>query len=1070
MTTEELITAQFYAWEKRGRGWQLWNYPVELEPPFEAFPGYYLPTADDGRKPTALSSFFEKLHGKQSLQEPETDIKALLDCYDQAEPALFFDESPLKEIQIVLPTKSNINREVAERFLSSLRSAELPVGFEIIGLSDAILMQLVCREKDLSLLHSNLRAYFHDSRFQETNNFLINNWSQLADAGNAPVIVDFGLSHEFVIPLQTTSSPSIDTLTGIVGALADVNDGELALLQVLFHATQYEWANSALWATTDYAGRSVFANAPEMAEHLKHKISQPLFATVLRVAAIGNSESRSWDLVKRLGTALTSVFTSSTYANGNELIPLSNDGYDDLPHEEDLLLRQTRRSGIILNNAELLSLVHIPSASLRSEKFKNETRVTKAAPVVAIHAPSKNIVALGENIHEGKAQPVTLSNEQRSKHIHVVGSTGSGKSTFLLSLIKQDLELGNGLCVLDPHGDLIDEVIANVPEDRTDDVILFDPSDAEYPIGFNILQANSELEKTLLSSDLVATFRRMSTSWGDVMDSVLANTILAFVESTSGGTLFELKRFLVEKAFRNEFLQTVADESIRYFWLNEFPLIGGKAQSSILIRLDAFLRQKLVRNIVCQKQTKLDFRKVMDGRKVLLIKLSQGLIGEENAYLLGTLLISKLYQTALSRQDSPERPFFACYLDEFHHFITPSMENVLSGVRKYNLGLVLAHQEFRQLQSRSQDVANSILSNCYTRVCFRLGDADAEKFAGGFSSFDAKALQSVGVGEAVARIERSEYDFNLKTPLPDRVAAEISERKRKVIIDRTRREYAMKKVEVKTGIVAQLPASNAVTPTIEPTGLPQMPPKGEIAASLENTSPVVEGSYRGKGGQHHKELQALIQRVAESYDFEVTIEKSVLDGSGSIDVSLERESLKIACEVSVTSSTDYETKNILKCLTAGYDYALVIVSNQKKLRSLNTKLRSVIPLGQHDKVKAFSIAGLLGFLRDLTVSIDPITRKREKPAGQRLNFAEACEFFDVNSSTLYRWVRQGRVPCYRPGREYQFDREELVLIGRHDLSGKLKPSVILSPIKIEKPKSKGKKRQDDRYRKMLNLD
>src|ERR1035437_8236484 len=111
MTTEELITAQFYAWEKRGRGWQLWNYPVELEPPFEAFPGYYLPTADDGRKPTALSSFFEKLHGKQSLQQPETDIEALLDYYNQVEPALFFDESPLKEIQIVLPTKSNVNRE-----------------------------------------------------------------------------------------------------------------------------------------------------------------------------------------------------------------------------------------------------------------------------------------------------------------------------------------------------------------------------------------------------------------------------------------------------------------------------------------------------------------------------------------------------------------------------------------------------------------------------------------------------------------------------------------------------------------------------------------------------------------------------------------------------------------------------------------------------------------------------------------------------------------------------------------------------------------------------------------------
>jgi hypothetical protein len=209
-------------------------------------------------------------------------------------------------------------------------------------------------------------------------------------------------------------------------------------------------------------------------------------------------------------------------------------------------------------------------------------------------------------------------------------------------MIEQDLKTNQGLCVIDPHGDLIDSVIAHVPENRLKDVILFDPSDAEFPIGFNILQAGSELEKTLLSSDLIATFRRMSTSWGDVMDSVLANAILAFVESSRGGTLFDLKRFLIEKDFRLEFLKTVEDDTVRYFWLNEFPLIAGKPQSSILIRLDAFLRQKLVRNIVCQKENKINWREVMDNRKVLLIKLSQGAIGEENAFLLGTMLVSKL--------------------------------------------------------------------------------------------------------------------------------------------------------------------------------------------------------------------------------------------------------------------------------------------------------------------------------------------------------------------------------------------------------------------------------------------
>lgn len=631
MTTEQLITAQFYAWEKRGRGWQVWDYPVELEPPFEPFPGYYLPADDDARQATRLSTFVERLHGKHTLTEPTLDIGVLLDAYNESEPAAYFDDSPITEIQIALPTKGNSNREVAERFLSSLRTARQPVGFEVIGLGDSIIMQFSCREADVTLLRSNTRAYFHEARFQEKTDFLTGRWSQLANAGCTPVIVDFGLSHEFVIPLPPTTGLSIDTLTGIVGTLAEVATNEMAVVQVLFHTTQNEWANNAVWATTSHGGNSVFADAPQMADQLKQKISQPLFATVLRIGVMTSNYERSWDLARRLGTALISIFATSSNTGWNELIPLSNDGYDEFSHEEDLLRRQSHRSGMILNSSEVLSVAHIPAPTLRSEKFRIETKITKSAPPLAVHGESRNVVNLGENAHEGTNQIVSLSNEQRSKHIHIVGATGSGKSTFLLNLIKQDLDNDTGLCVLDPHGDLIEDVIANVPESRLDDVILFDPSDADHPIGFNILQANSELEKTLLSSDLIATFRRMSTSWGDVMDSILANCILAFAESSRGGTLFDLKRFLVEKPFRSELLQTVQDDTVRYFWENEFPLIGGKAPSSILIRLDAFLRQKLIRNIVCQKQTKLDFRKVMDSRKVLLIKLSQGLIGARSS-------------------------------------------------------------------------------------------------------------------------------------------------------------------------------------------------------------------------------------------------------------------------------------------------------------------------------------------------------------------------------------------------------------------------------------------------------
>ena len=173
--------------------------------------------------------------------------------------------------------------------------------------------------------------------------------------------------------------------------------------------------------------------------------------------------------------------------------------------------------------------------------------------------------------------------------------------------------------------------------------------------------------------------------------------------------------------------------------------------------------------------------------------------------------------------------------------------------------------------------------------------------------------------------------------------------------------------------------------------------------------------------------------------------------------------------MSVTT-TDYEVTNILKCLAAGYDFIVVVVSNQKKLPLLNTKIRAEIPIEHLDKIKAFGLTGLLGFLRELRVPKESARNRPEKPAGQRLNFADACELLNINSSTLYRWVREGRIPFYRPGREYQFDRDELVLIGKHDLTGKRKASVKLAPLTIGKTAPKDKKERNSRYRKLLKLD
>jgi Type IV secretion-system coupling protein DNA-binding domain len=605
-----------------------------------------------------------------------------------------------------------------------------------------------------------------------------------------------------------------------------------------------------------------------------------------------------------------------------------------------LLDRQSLRSGMLISSDELVSVVHPPSASVRSSKLKREEKRSKAAPALAFG----HSLVLGENIHGGKTTHITLSADQRMRHTYIIGASGTGKSTLLLNLIVQDIKNGEGVAVLDPHGDLIDQILEHIPEERFGDVVLLDPSDEAYPVGFNILSAHSELEKNLLASDLVAVFRRLSTSWGDQMTSILGNAILAFLESEVGGSLLDLRRFLVEADFRQRFLSTVRDSEIVYFWQKEYPLLSGNRQGPILTRLDTFLRPKLIRHMVSQKENRLDFGAIMNEGKIFLAKLSQGAIGEENAYLLGTLLVSKLHQLAMSRQEMKEkkRRSFFLYIDEFQNFVTPSMASILSSVRKYRLGLTLAHQELRQLLSRDDDVTSAVLSNPYTRICFRLGDFDAKKLEDGFSFFEARDLQNLGIGEAICRVERAEYDFNLRTlPRPEEESAE-AEQRRERIIQLSRQRYATKRetveVEMRRDVGVSVPPPPPIPePIIEKTAGPMAekssPPRAEPRAEAKEkvkTVPKAPATL-GRGGQQHKYLQHLIKKIGEDKGYRAVIEKQVLGGLGSVDLALERDGQTIAIEISVTSTADQEVANIEKCLQAGFGRVVLVCSERKFL-------------------------------------------------------------------------------------------------------------------------------------------
>jgi len=585
----EELTANFYLWERRGRGWEVWERPVELEPPFHPFYHFFpeKPPRDDARRSTFLSSLIEGYRPQSSEEDYRTELP---EWHYEQEPEGFFDESPLREIRLSTSSKQKVTPEVVESLLLNLSYCSLPLSFEIIGTAQMVSVQLTCRESDLAQVRQQLQAYFPDTTVVEESGFLRSLWR-----GHTPtVIVDFGLSQEFMRPLRTFRNFDIDPLIGIIGAMEHLEEGELGLLQILFQAAHEPWPESIIRAVSDPQGKPFFADAPEMLALAREKVSRTLFGTVIRVAGQSFSENRPWEIARALGSGLTLLASPQS----NELIPLDNEDYSDQDHQEDVLLRQTRRGGMLLNSEELVSLVHPPSVSVRTGKLIREVKKTKAAPALSLG----HSLILGENLHQGKKTIVSLSPEQRLRHMHVIGATGTGKSTLLLNLIVQDINQGNGIAVLDPHGDLIDRIMDYIPEEREKDVILFDPADLDYPVGFNILSAHSEIEKNVLASDLVGVFKRLSTSWGDQMTSVLGNAILAFLESEQGGTLYELRRFLVEGDFRKHFLKTVDDPEVIYFWEKEFPLLKGNPQASILTRLNNFLRLKLLRNIVAQKQ------------------------------------------------------------------------------------------------------------------------------------------------------------------------------------------------------------------------------------------------------------------------------------------------------------------------------------------------------------------------------------------------------------------------------------------------------------------------------------
>ena len=474
----------------------------------------------------------------------------------------------------------------------------------------------------------------------------------------------------------------------------------------------------------------------ELGKTIKTKLDQPLFEVTVRVLAIS---PEAGDGVRSRVNALVSSF--STFSTTNQSIdnrkkfPFASAEKWLVRYRKRELLRHVASQQTVLSSTELSDLYHLPNTNLTKTEGLVKSRSRElAAPLSIKHSEVKLDVVVGVNQHGGENQLIGMTLKQRQKHTYIIGKTGTGKTTLLTSSIYQDMASGKGLAVLDPHGDMFHELLSIVPEHRQKDVIVFDPSDDEYPIGLNILdpgiQFKSESAKRQkITSSVLSVFKKLAdeSHWGPRMEHILTNTTLTAL-SLPNPNLYTLQRLLTEKKYQKSVAKNLKDPVLKQFWEKEFALLGDMQLSTVTAplthRLGHFITTEMSRHILLQPTSSIRIADIMNEGKILLVNLSKGDIGEDQSRFFGTILTSFVWMAAYQRTKIPEkkRRDFFLYVDEFQNFASPDFSDIVSEGRKYHVSLVVSHQSIAQIEDKN--LVKLITGNASTLICLKVSPED----------------------------------------------------------------------------------------------------------------------------------------------------------------------------------------------------------------------------------------------------------------------------------------------------------------------------------------------------------
>lgn len=662
-----------------------------------------------------------------------------------------------------------------EQLLSSLKSTHSGkilkkiIGQDIMTLEyiaheNEIFFYVSCAKNYKKLIEKQINGYYSDAIIEETKEL------NIFENRNAFSTTYLHTAKNYAYPIKTYQKLESDPINNITNAFSKLDEDQSAAVQILLKpiGDDWQWKSTKISSKMMHSKSSHFSLNPltiliaifeifftkqeenqntqennssaltqERAKTVDEKDDKTWYEVLIRIITTGNNKNDT-------NTELTNIISSFSQFSYPELNKFTFTHY----HSEKILIknyiyRYFKKplwiKKMILNTEELASIFHFPHIRY------NETPEIKWQNFKVIKAPHsipKEGLLLWENYHRGIKKEIRIKTEDRFRHFYIIGQTGTWKSSTMQALARQDFTNGDGLAIMDPHGDLIKDLLPFIPRKRADDVIVFDPSDEQRPIWINLLEAKPE-ERDMVAQD--ANNMMIKLFWNEIfgprLQDYFLNGCLTLMEYPGGGALTDIIRLFTDVDFQNDHVKNLKNPIVKAWWEKTFANMWEREKQEIIpyfsAKFSGFITNKMMRNIIGQTKSSFNFAEAMQENKIILMNLSKGLIGDLNSQLLGMIVVSKIQSAAMQRQRiaKEERKDFFLYIDEFQNYVTPSIESILSEARKYRLGLILAHQYLGQLEQSnaltksSLNLKNAIFGNVGSVMSYKVGPEDWEFMA-----------------------------------------------------------------------------------------------------------------------------------------------------------------------------------------------------------------------------------------------------------------------------------------------------------------------------------------------------